>query len=195
MFEQLVVQDQQLLIFLNNLGSTTWDSFWLFATKQQNWIPYFLLLLYFVVRKYGWRQTGWIVLCIAFLILICDQTTNLFKYTVERLRPCNEPGVAEHLRSIITRKSFSFISGHSSNSMAVTVFLVALLRPYYKNVYWLFFWPLLFAYSRIYLGLHYPLDILCGFGWGILMAILVLKIYNKGRHLPYFNSTTLPEKK
>lgn len=188
MLEQLVQQDIQALIFLNNLGSEAWDGLWKVLTRQTNWIPYFAFLLYLVVRQFGWRQTAWIILCISFMILICDQSTNLFKNTIMRLRPCSDPDVLLHIRAVITRSSYSFISGHSSNSMAVTVFLFALLRTKYKYIGLIFFWPLIFAYSRIYLGVHYPLDIVCGFAWGILIATIMLKVYHKGRNLPYFNS-------
>ena len=192
MLEQLVQQDIQVLIYLNNLGSETWDGLWQFLTRQTNWVPYFAFLLYLVVRQFGWRQTAWVVICIALLILVCDQSTNLIKNTVMRLRPCSDPDVAPYIRAVIQRSSFSFVSGHSSNSMAVTVFLFAILRPYYKNIGLIFFWPLVFAYSRIYVGVHYPLDILCGFAWGMVLATLALLVYRKGRHLPYFTS---PEKK
>jgi undecaprenyl-diphosphatase len=111
------------------------------------------------------------------LLIITDQTTNLIKFTVQRLRPGNNPELAGLIRSVQNRKSFSFISGHASNSMAVAFFLYKVLHPYIKYMGFFFIWPLIFAYSRIYLGLHYPADILTGYAFGLLTGWLILKLY------------------
>jgi undecaprenyl-diphosphatase len=111
--------------------------------------------------------------------LICDQTVNLFKYGFERLRPVNDTEINGLLRIIKTSKSFSFFSGHATNSMASTVFGVLILRKYYKHAYLLFLFPLIFAYSRIYLGLHFPTDILTGYIFGATMGFVCYKLYQK----------------
>ena len=111
-----------------------------------------------------------------------DQTTNLFKNGFQRLRPGNDPALAKIIRAVQTRKSFSFISGHASNSMASAMFLYLVLKPYVKYMGFIFIWPFVFAYSRIYLGLHYPGDILCGYIWGILTSLLFWQIYKFARN-------------
>ncbi|UYW00672.1 phosphatase PAP2 family protein [Flavobacterium agricola] len=178
MLDKFINLDQQLLIYLNNLGTPTLDTFFLIITQWWYLIPVFGYVFYLMIKKIGWKNFGLVVLVMALLILFTDQSTNLVKKSVERLRPCNEPGVKEFLRSIITRQSFSFFSGHASNSMATTLFIYLLLRNYYtKYLFLLFLFPLLFAYSRVYLGLHYPLDILVGYAFGACTGFVFYKLY------------------
>ena len=178
MMEFLLNLDRDVFIFLNSFGNETWDPFWLWITKQINWIPIFLIFFYLIFKHYGWRHALLIIVMISLLILITDQTTNhLFKYRFERLRPGSDHSLDGLIRAVHTSKTFSFISGHASNSMAACFFLYTVLKTRVKYIAIMFLWPLVFAYSRIYLGLHYPGDILAGYIWGTLMALLVLKLY------------------
>jgi undecaprenyl-diphosphatase len=117
-------------------------------------------------------------LFLAVLITFTDQITNLFKYSFERLRPCNDTDVNGIARIVIHRDSFSFFSGHASNSMATTTFIFLLLRKHYKFTFLLFLFPLIFAFSRIYLGLHFPSDILVGYLFGATFGFGFYKLYN-----------------
>ena len=175
--ETLLELDKNLFIFLNSLGSERFDGFWLFITKQINWIPIFLIIMYLVFKHLGWRHALMILLFMALLIALTDQTTNLFKNYFQRLRPVNNTDLDGVIHFVHKRSSFSFISGHASNSMAAAFFLYKVLKPYLKYMGFIFLWPLIFAYSRIYLGLHYPGDILAGYIWGIIMALLLMKLY------------------
>lgn len=179
MFEKIIDLDKELLVYLNNLGSETYDGLWLIITKQLYWSPLFLLIFYLLQIKIGWKKFGYYILFTAVLLLICDQTVNLFKFGFERLRPINDEEIKGLLRIVKTSKSFSFFSGHATNSMAATVFMVMILRKYYKHAYLLFLFPLIFAYSRIYLGLHFPTDILTGYVFGAIMGFVCYKLYNK----------------
>ena len=177
MLDAILSLDQKLFVFLNGLGSATYDSLWLFITKQTNWIPLFIFLLYIIYTKLGKKQSLYLLLFVALLLLFSDQTTNLVKYSFQRLRPCNNPDIHSIIRIVQSRNSFSFFSGHAANSMAVSVFLFLILRNDFKYFGLLFLWPLIFAYSRIYLGLHYPLDILSGYLCGALFGLLTFKLY------------------
>lgn len=178
MLEYLMHLDRDLFIYLNNLGSEPFDAFWLFITKQLNWIPIFLIILFLLFKHLGWRHSLLIIGMISLLLLITDQTTNnFFKYRFMRLRPGSDPALDGLIRAVKTSSTFSFISGHASNSMAVAFFLYRVLHPYLKYMGFIFLWPFVFAYSRIYLGLHYPGDIICGYLWGMLMGWLILKLY------------------
>ena len=177
MLEKLLSLDTRLFIFLNGLGSETYDGLWLFITKQINWIPFFLLLLYVIYKKIGAKQTLYLLLFVAVLITITDQTTNLFKNGFQRLRPCNNPDINTFIRVVKKSNSFSFFSGHAANTMAVATFLYFNFKSKIKYFGFLFLWPLIFAYSRIYLGLHYPIDILSGYFFGFIFGFMMFNIY------------------
>jgi len=175
--EELIQLDKAIFLYLNNLGSARWDGLWLIITKQLYWTPIFLVIFYFIIKKIGWKQFGYVVLFLAVLILVTDQLTNLFKYSFERLRPCNDPILEGQMRAVLVRKSFSFFSGHASNSMATTTFIFLLFRKHCKYAFLLFLFPLVFAYSRIYLGLHFPSDILTGYLFGLFLGTFFYRLY------------------
>jgi undecaprenyl-diphosphatase len=177
MLEKILALDTQLFIYLNSLGSERYDGLWLIITKQQYWIPFFLLLFYLIYTKVGIKKMGYILLFVAVLLLITDQITNLFKYTFQRPRPCNNPEINAFIRIVQVRTSFSFFSGHAANTMAVATFLYLIFKKQIKYFWLLFLWPLVFAYSRIYLGLHYPLDILSGYVCGLITGYFMYRVY------------------
>ena len=177
MLEKILSLDTQLFIYLNGLGSERYDGFWLIITSQVNWIPFFLLLFYIIYTKLGLKKAGYLLLFIAVLVLVTDQVTNLVKYSVQRARPCNNPDINTIIRIVQSRSSFSFFSGHAANTMAVATFLYFIFKKQFKYFGLLFLWPLIFAYSRIYLGLHYPLDILSGYVFGFFIGYGMYRCY------------------
>jgi undecaprenyl-diphosphatase len=177
MVEKILELDTKLFVYLNSLGSETFDWLWLIITRKSSWIPVFLIVLYLLYKNLGWRHSLLIIIAVAALLTLTDQTTNIFKNFFERLRPGNNPELSTLIRAVQKRNSYSFFSGHASNSMAAAFFLYRVLHPYAKYMGFIFVWPFIFAYSRIYLGLHYPIDIVVGYIWGILMAMIMLRIY------------------
>lgn len=177
MLEKILSIDAELFVFLNGLGSEKYDGLWLIITKQTSWIPLFLFLLYLIFKKLGTKQTLYLVLFVAVLLVFTDQIANVFKNGVQRLRPCNNPEINSFIRIVQSRTSFSFFSGHASSSMGVATFLHLIFKKDFKYFWLLFLWPLIFAYSRIYLGLHYPLDIICGYLCGATLGFLMFKLY------------------
>ncbi|WLD24584.1 phosphatase PAP2 family protein [Flavobacterium dauae] len=182
MWENIIHKDQQLLIYLNNLGTEFLDPVFMYITHQINWWPFFLVLIFLLLKKISLKQFGLLVLVLALFFLFTDQMTNVVKYAVARLRPVNEPLVEPYLRVLTKRGSFSFFSGHASNSSGAILIIFLILRKYYKYAWLIFFFPLLFAYTRIYLALHYPLDILCGYIFGLSSGFLFYYIFK------YFNN-------
>jgi undecaprenyl-diphosphatase len=182
MMEKLHEWDVQLFVYLNSFGSETWDPLWEIITKQIAWIPVFALVIYLTFKRLGWRHALMVVGLVGLLVLFTDQATNLVKNNVQRLRPGNNPHIANVVRAVIKRHSFSFFSGHAANSMAVAVFVYRVMHPYLKYIGFFFLWPLIFAYSRIYLGLHYPGDILTGYIFGAIMGWLMSLLYIKLRN-------------
>ncbi len=179
MLEKIIDLDKSLFVFLNNLGSEPFDAIWLLITKQINWIPFFLLLAYILYKKINQKQFLFALVFIALMITFCDQMTNLVKNNVERLRPCNDEELNGLIRVVKDSETFSYFSGHAANSVASMMFLFLILRQHYKYSYLIFLFPLIFAYSRIYLGLHFPLDIISGYIFGSLVGILFYNLYKK----------------
>ncbi|CAM1333763.1 phosphatase PAP2 family protein [Tenacibaculum aestuariivivum] len=177
--EDIIKCDKELLIYLNNLGSEQWDWLWLAITNQFNWTPLFIFMLYLVFKHLGLKKGLFTVVFIALLITFSDQYTNLIRGVFERLRPNNDPSIAQNtLRRLIKPQSFSFTSGHATTSTVVTVFLIMLLKEKFKYVKLLLFFPLVFAYSRLYLGVHFPIDILAGFLNGTIVGFIAYSFYS-----------------
>jgi len=178
MIEQLLQYDTELFIFLNNLGSTTWDGLWLIITNKLTFIPLYAVLLYLIYKHLGLKTLLLLMFVIAAMITFTDQVTNLFKDGFQRPRPCRVNDLEGLIRYVAPRcGKYGFFSGHSSNSMAAAVFAGLLLRSYYKNlIFILLFWSAIVAYSRIYVGVHYPLDIVCGLAFGAFAGFIFYKL-------------------
>ena len=187
MFDILIQKDKQLLIYLNSLGSEQWDPFWLFITNQFNWAPLFLLIIYLIFKNFGWKKGGFLFLFIILLVAFSDQFTNLIRGIFERLRPNNDTSINHLLRTLITPQSYSFTSGHATTSMAFCVLAYLLFKDKYKYIKFIFIFPIFFAYSRLYLGVHFPIDILTGATIGTILGfsafklqrILIIKYFEK----------------
>lgn len=177
MWEQIIQWDKDLLVFLNSLGSESWDPFWLYITKQLNWWPLFLVVLYLLYRKLSLKQLLLLLLTLTLFFVFTDQMTNLVKNSVQRYRPINDPDLIGFVRKIKGSSSWSYFSGHASNSSGAILLLFMVLKNYYKKAWLLFLFPLIFAYTRLYLGLHFPLDILSGYVFGLLSGYLFFRLY------------------
>ena len=178
MIDQLLTYDTELFLFLNNLGNETWDGLWLIITEKWSSIPLYAILLYLIYQKLGPRGTLIVLLVIAAMITATDQLANLFKYGVERPRPCRVEALQQQMRFVADGCGrFGFFSAHAANSMATAVFVGLLLRPYFRYLpFLLLMWSVVVSYSRIYLGVHYPLDIVTGMAIGGLLGFTFFRI-------------------
>ncbi|PNQ72139.1 phosphatase PAP2 family protein [Hanstruepera neustonica] len=180
MLEQLLQLDTELFLHLNNLGSTTWDAFWMFYTTKFYWIPLYAVLLFLIFKMPNPKIFILTVVVIFLMVLFTDQVTNLFKKVlVMRLRPCHDPALEGLVRLVkpFCGGEYGYFSGHASNSMAVAVFSGLMLRYRYKYlIFIMLFWAALMGYSRIYIGVHYPLDVVSGMVFGALSGFLFYKL-------------------
>ncbi len=180
MIASLKQWDEAIFLFLNGLNHPVLDSLMVFISGKLEWLPLYLLLLYFVIRQYKWNSIR-LLIFVAVLISLSDQVSvKLFKDVFMRPRPCHEPHLQEliHLVSGKCGGRFGFVSSHAANSFSLALFMVYALRP---GVRWigLMLWPwaIIVSYSRIYLGVHYPGDVLVGAMLGLLVGWTVWKAY------------------
>ena len=136
MLEELLHYDKELFLFLNNLGNTTWDSFWLFITNKWSSVPVYILLAFLFYKNYGLKKTLLLIISIALLIAVTDQLANLFKFGFQRLRPCYDEEVNSIMRLVKDPcgGKFGYFSAHASNSFAVAIFFIYLLKHKYKYI-------------------------------------------------------------
>ena len=188
--EEIILEDKQAMIFLNNLGSSTFDPFWILVSEKWFWIPLYVIFLYFLYKNFNKKSLFYILLFVALGITASDQIANIFKFGFERLRPCHDPSLEGLLREVKCGGKFGFYSAHSSNSFFVATYLTILLGKKIKQLpYFLFVWAAIVAYSRVYLGMHFPGDIIVGAIMGILLALffgtLAKKVIKKSEVTTY----------
>lgn len=169
--EKVVLEDKKVFLFLNNLGDTPFDQFWIMISGTWIWIPLYIIFLYLLYKNYKLKSLLYILLFIAIGVTISDQVSGIFKYGVARLRPCHDPSLQDHMRIVKCGGQFGFYSAHASNTFFLASYLCFLLKDKLKWFpYFLFFWASIVSYSRIYLGVHFPIDILVGATVGTLLG-------------------------
>ncbi|NLF75966.1 MAG: phosphatase PAP2 family protein [Chloroflexi bacterium] len=176
--DEVQLLDEQLFVFLNSLGSGRWDGLWLAVTNKFSWIPLYVALLYLAHRHSGLKNMLVILVLITVMITMTDQLANLFKHYFERPRPCRQEHLQEVIRYIAPRCGrHGYFSAHAANSMAFAVLLGSLLkRSHGYLVLPLICWASIVGFSRVYVGVHYPLDVLTGLAIGALAGFLAYRV-------------------
>lgn len=170
------------LQFNSGLTNPVFDSLMPFLRNGQHWAPLYLFLGSFVLLNFKSKGAWWILFFVA-TVAITDMTgTYLFKHNFNRLRPCNDPDFFFHVRLLVKQCGVgrSFTSNHAANHFGMATFFFITLRPVFKKWAWVgFLWAGLIAYAQIYVGLHYPSDVLAGALLGLLAGSITGKLFNK----------------
>ena len=178
--ETLSQYDSDLFLYLNGLHVDWMDKVMVLITNMWVWFPLYLLLIYWTVKQYG-RRCWWVFFAVALVVLCTDQlASHVCKPLFQRLRPCYNTDFQYliYLPKGLAGGRYGFVSSHAANTFGVATFLTPVLkkyRPWMAIV--LFLWAFISSYSRIYIGFHYPGDILCGALLGTLIGLVFWKLF------------------
>lgn len=184
MFEQLLLFDKELLLLINGFHNHALDSFMMYVSSKLGWLPLYILLLYLIIKDY--KRRSWLVfVIIALTVLLSDQiSVHLFKNVFQRLRPCHNEDLSGLLHMVKScGGEFGFVSSHATNSFSIAIFMILLFKNKYSWVIpVMLVYGLLISYSRVYLGVHYPSDVICGAILGSIIGTTtyyLFKLVNK----------------
>jgi len=182
MVDQLVQLDKEWFLFLNGLGTESWDGFWMYLSKKISFvtIPLYLFLLILSYKSLGLKKTMILLAAIAMMITCTDQLANFFKYGVGRFRPCYDEDLIAVMRLVKSScgGKYGYFSAHAASSFALASFFTVVFKRQLQVLpYLILLWALLVSYSRIYIGVHFPLDVLTGLTIGCLLGWIFAKLF------------------
>ena len=182
-FESLQSIDQSLFVYINRVAThPILDTLMPFFRESTFWIPFYLFLIVFVFVNFG--KKGWVWLLFAFItVLLTDQlSSSIIKNWVQRPRPCADPLFSDQVRLLLDHCSggYSFTSSHATNHFGVATFLFVTLGRFFGSwKYLIFIWAALICYAQVYVGVHYPLDVLFGALLGFAIGHFICWAYQK----------------
>lgn len=183
MIEYLEHIDQHILLLINGWNSSFWDDVMWWISDSKFGIPFYILFIILAIRFYGVKKGIMIIVLAALAVGIADLSAKyLFKEIFQRYRPSHHLVLSKHIHFIHNYKGgmYGFVSSHSANMFALATTLGLFYS--FKNrwlIYLLFLWAGLIAYSRVYLGVHYPSDVFVGGLLGVLIGGVIFKITSK----------------
>lgn len=170
-WQSLLDLDQQLLLTLNTDGGAFWDLFFYIVSNKLTWIPLYLAILYAIWKRWGWRQLLWVVLILGLSVVAADQICNFFKHFTPKFRPSHTAEIEAWVHTVRGYRGglYGTVSAHAAISFTIALFTARLFQKRWYT-FTIFGWAILVAYSRIYLGVHFPMDLLLGTLLGLTIA-------------------------
>ena len=183
LLQKLEQWDEWLFIQVNNNQTNSFsDSILPYLRIAYYWTPLYLFLLVFITLNFKGRGWWWFVIFLC-TVSLCDMTSSkLVKETFDRLRPCGDPGFFQHVRLLVENcsRTYSFTSSHAANHFGMATFIFLTLRPVIGKWVWLaYLWAAVIGYAQVYVGVHYPFDIVGGAAIGFLFGSVLGVFFNK----------------
>ncbi|MDL2308915.1 phosphatase PAP2 family protein [Bacteroidales bacterium OttesenSCG-928-B11] len=199
MLDKILDFDTWLFLFFNGFHVDWLDPIMFWLSNTFVWLPLYLLVIFLIIRK--WKKKSILILIfLALTVTANDQTCNLLKRNIGRIRPSHDPALVGKVH--LVEKSdgklykggkFSFPSGHASNSVILVFYFAFFAKPRRKwTIMFIAAWSLLMCYTRLYLGVHYPLDLFCGLVMGSCFSLLFIWIWMRIQIRYSDNSSVYP---
>jgi len=167
--------DQSIFFFFNGMHNSFWDVVMPLFTMTKTWLIFDAVLVYFIIRKYGTKAVI-VFIILGLALVVADQFSGLAKEMAKRLRPTHDPAIQSMVHNVYKKGGlYSFFSSHATNTFAVALFTTRLFKNIRYSIL-IFFWATLVSYTRIYIGVHYPFDILTGMIVGMLIGHFMYKL-------------------
>jgi membrane-associated phospholipid phosphatase len=183
MWNQLLTWDRTLFEKINSdWTNPLFDNLMPFLRNSTHWAPLYLFLAIFALMNFKTKGVWWLVLFAATVAMTDMTGTYIFKHNVERLRPCNDPAMADRVRLLLPQCAggYGFISNHAANHFGMGMYFLVTMRGILKNWAWAgVIWAALIAYSQVYVGIHYPGDVLAGALLGVIFGLVTGTLFNK----------------
>jgi undecaprenyl-diphosphatase len=175
LFSEIINLDRDLFLFLNSTNSIFFDEVMWIVSQKESWFPFYIFIILYSFIKLSSKNFRIFFFSILISVGLSDfVTSGIMKPTFERLRPSHDKTLSVHLVKNYHGGNYGFASSHASNSFAIATILFLFFR--WKLI---FIWAFFVSYSRIYLGVHFPLDIFVGGIIGVFISFQTVKIFLK----------------
>ena len=182
LFSGIEATDRKLFFFINDrMSNHFFDSVLPFVRESTIWAPLYLFMLVFAVSNFGKRGWLWFLFAICTAALCDLVSSHLIKEHIFRLRPCQDPELANQIHILVNYcpVSSSFTSSHATTHFGLAVFIAVTLRRYIPRWVYLFLaWAAVISFAQVYVGVHYPFDVVCGAVLGCLLGFIVARFFN-----------------
>lgn len=174
--EYLLNLDTELFKTINGADLNILEPFLILIRGTWIWLPLYVILTFLMM--YHWQKKFWVPLIFTLLVVLVADTmsSTLIKNSVKRPRPCRAVEMVE--QRVPCGTGYSFTSSHATNHMALGVFWIQLFTVWGRKRWWFLVWAITIGFAQIFVGVHYPIDILCGFVLGGLIGLMMFKLYH-----------------